>query len=327
MLERTIRRPLRWAGVLLLGVVLVPVAATRIAAVVAGALDPEVRSTTGVRLEDTRFEEIRFRNPIQGIELAGMLFVPDGDGPFPAAVLISGSGTSTRHNRWTLTLVDHLQRNGILVLVPDKRGSDRSGGDWRTASFADLATDTLAAISHLADNSDVPVSSIGVVGMSQGGRIAPIVADRSTDVAWVVNVSGGTVTLHEALHYEETHNLRRVGFLPGVSNALAYGSTWLLRNVTAADFWQAVGNFDPLPYWEAIAIPALVLYGEHDTNVPIDASVERLSSLGNPNITVNVYPGSGHALEDPTGDPGRERSIFRKDALEEIVAFILALAR
>jgi dipeptidyl aminopeptidase/acylaminoacyl peptidase len=164
----------------------------------------ESRSFQGVRLEDTSYQEISFQNLSQGIKLGGMLFIPDGEGPFPAAVIIHGSETSRRDSKWHLTLTQYLQNNGVVVLLPDKRGSEQSEGDWHTSSFEDLATDTLAAVSFLKDQDNVAVSSIGVIGMSQGGRIAPIVANKTTDVAFLVNVVGGAVTAREQHLFKKT---------------------------------------------------------------------------------------------------------------------------
>ena len=287
---------------LLLGLVFVPVAITQV-------LGSEARRLTSVGLEETTYQEIRFTNTEQGLELAGMLFVPPGIGPFPAAVIIHGSGTSRRDNGWYLTLAQFLQEQGIVALLPDKRGSEESAGDWRSASFEDLATDTVAAVTYLISQTDVLISSVGVIGLSQGGWIAPLVASLSKDVSSVVSIVGPAVTVHETVLYEETQNLRQMGFLPGIADVLAYATTWM----------SPVDAFDPLPYWKALSVPALAIYGQDDTNVPTEASTTRLRSLENPEITVNVYAGSGHAIEDP---PDQGDSIFREDALADIVDFI-----
>lgn len=290
--------------------------------VVLRQLSPEKpRLLEGVRLDDTDYEEIGFQNREQGIRLGGLLFVPDGVGPFPAAVVIHGSGTSFRDNRWYLTLAQHLQDNGILVLLPDKRGSEQSGGDWRTASFDDLATDTVAALGYLRDQDDVGVSAIGVIGLSQGGHIAPLVAEKSDELSFLVNIVGGAVPMHDLLIYEENNNLRELGILPGFSDLLAYPSAWSIIYLRQKGFWDAIGNFDPLPFWDRITIPSLVLYGEEDQNVPSSRSAELLRSLNNPHIEVRIYAGSGHALESPEGEGNR---IFRADALMDIVNFVVA---
>lgn len=280
--------------------------------------EPKRRSLEWVGLDETEFQEIRFQNSEQDLTLGGMLFSPRGDGPFPAAVVIHGSGTSQRDNGWYLTLTHYLQQNGVVVLLPDKRGSENSEGDWRTASFKDLATDTKAAISFLKRQDDVAISEIGVIGFSQGGRIAPIVAHESKDVAFLVNIVGAAIPIHEQLVYEEAHNLREMGVLPGLAELLAYPSAWLIR-MRQDDFWNAIGNFDPLPYWESLSVRSLVLYGENDSNMPSERSASVLRSLGNPNIEVKMYKGSGHALESPEGEGN---SIFREDALTDILDFI-----
>ena len=274
---------------------------------------------TGVSLADTTFQEIQFRNRQQGIELSGMLFMPAGSGPHPAAVIIHGSGTSRRDNRWYVTLTDHLVSQGIAVLLPDKRGSEQSEGEWRTTSFEALASDTVAAVSYLKNHQEVEVSRLGIVGLSQGGYISPLVASQSADVEYVVNIVGAVGPIRDQLIFEENHNLREMGFLPGVSDVIASLSTAWLTNVAQQDFWDAIGDFDNASYWEQLSIPALVLYGEDDTNVNALQSVANLEAIQNPNVKVIVYAGSGHALEDP---PEQGNRVFRSEALEQIVPFI-----
>ena len=171
----------------------------------------------------------------------------------------------------------------------------------------------------LKHQSEVAISGIGIIGLSQGGHIAPVVADQTRDIAFLVNIVGGAVPMHELLVYEETHNLRGFGILPGLSDLLAYPSAWSIIMARQRGFWEAVGNFDPVPYWQELAVDSLVLYGENDTNVPSRKSAEILRSLGNPNIDVKIYEGSGHALESPAG---AGKSIFREDALRDIRDFI-----
>jgi dienelactone hydrolase len=205
-----------------------------------------------------------------------------------------------------------------VILLPDKRGSEKSEGSWRTASFEDLATDTEAAIAFLRHQDEVGISTIGVIGLSQGGHIAPIVADRTQEIGFLVNIVGAAIPMHDLLVYEETHNLRELGVLPGLSELLAYPAAWSVR-IRQREFWNAVGNFDPRPYWQALSVPSLVLYGQNDTNVPSIKSAEALRSLGNRNIDIRIYEDSGHALESPEG---AGNSVFREDALRDIRDFI-----
>lgn len=283
----------------------------------------ESHQLQGVRLQETQYEEVSFYNEEAGLQLGGMLFLPEGEGPFPAVVIIHGSGPSRRDNSWYLTLTHHLQTNGIAVLLPDKRGSVASEGDWRSASFDELATDTLAGVAFLREQEQVDPTRIGVIGMSQGGHFVPLTANQSPDVSFVVNMVGGATLLHEQLVYEENYNLRQMGLLPGFSNLLAYPSAWSIREVRQPEFWDAVGNFDPLPHWQQVTVPALVLYGEDDTNVSSDESAALLRSLGKENIDVRVFAGSGHALADPVGEG---QSYIRAEVLQAITDFILVTA-
>lgn len=315
-MKKRIRILLVALGVLL-GIVFVPVLVTQL-----GQEEPAPRPP--VRLDSLSHEEIRFENPVAGIGLAGMLFVPAGEPPFPAVVIIHGSGTSSRENSWYLTYAGYLQRSGIAVLLPDKRGSGASAGDWRSSSLEDLATDTEAAIAYLRTERPGLASSVGVLGVSQGGMIAPIVAARSPGLAFAINVVGGAIPMHDLLRYEEQHNLAQMGFLPGLSHGLAYLTSAVNRRFVSRGFWSAVGNFDPLVYWRQVAIPALVLFGDQDANVPSGRSRDRLDALGRDNIRVVVFEGSGHGLEPPAGVGGDR---VRDDALELIRAFILAAGR
>lgn len=283
------------------------------------ATRPKARSYTFVRLADTDHHEVRYRNSRQKIDLAGLLFLPQQQALSPGVVIVHGSGSSIRANGWYLTLVKYLQDNGIVVLLPDKRGSEQSGGQWRTASFNDLATDTMAGVDWLAQHEMVDPERIGVIGLSEGGHIAPIVASQMPELAFVISIVSSAIPMHELLVYEENYNLRELGIPPVLSNLFAYLGAWSLIYVRQKDHWDAIGNYNPAPDWEQVSIPALALFGEVDTNVPSERSAGVLRSLGNTNIEIKIYPGSGHALQSPVGEG---TSIFREDALIDIVTFV-----
>ena len=285
-------------------------------------LPPEPRQYSGVTLDQVQYAEVTFRNDAGGLDLAGMLFIPDGEGPFPAAVIIHGSGTSNRQNRWYLTLTKHLQDNGIAVLLPDKRGSEQSSGDWRSADFEALATDTLAAVDFMRAQDLVPVSGLGIIGMSQGGWIAPIVARDAADLAFVVSVAGSAATPREQLLFEEDHNLRQMGFLPGVSYGIALMSTQYIRRARMPEFYGAVGDFDPIPLWDAMDVPTLAILGRDDTNVYAERSASRLEALGKDSLRLIIFDGSGHAVQDP---PGAGDQLIRSEALAAISDFVLEI--
>lgn len=297
----------------LLALIILPILVTQLTR-------PQPVARTPIDLDSLIYEEIRYANASQGINLAGMLFVPEGEAPFPAVVMITGSGSFHRTSSWYLNYARYLQANGIAVLLPDKRGCESSGGDWRTASLEDLATDTLAAISYLRTERPQLVQSIGILGVSQGGVIASIVASEDPTLAFAINVVGHVVPMSDQLRHEEIYNLRQMGFLPGLSNVISYVSTFVNQKIVDRDWWSTIGNFDPLPYWQEVEAPTLVLLGEQDTNVPSARSQERLNALGKQNIQVVMFEGSGHNLEPPEGIAGEYQ---REDAFELIRIFIL----
>lgn len=142
-------------------------------------------------------EEVSFDNPAAtGVTLAGTLTIPaDAKGPVPVVVLITGSGPQNRDefllkHRPFLVLADHLTRNGIAVLRYDDRGVAKSKGNFTTATSADFASDVEAAIAFLKTRSDIDRTRIGLIGHSEGGLIAPMVAAKSKDVAFIVMMAG-----------------------------------------------------------------------------------------------------------------------------------------
>ena len=134
-------------------------------------------------------------------------------------------------------------------------------------------------------------------------------------MAFLVSFVGSAVTPREQLLCVENYNLRQIEFLPGISSLLAYAGSTDVRHFAQPALYDLIVDYDPLPYWRKVSAESLALLGADDTNVPADESARRLTSLGNPHIRVQVYEGSGHALESPAGEGA---SIIRPDALEEI---------
>ncbi len=277
------------------------------------------RDLQGVTADQVDTIPVQFTNDVDDLALGGQLFMPDTPGPHPAVALINGSGPSHRDNSWYLTMGAHLADNGFVVLWPDKRGSEGSEGDGETAGFQDLARDAHASLDHLRSLPEVDPTRVGVIGMSQGGRIASIVAGEDDDLAFAVSFAGCALPAHASLRYEETHNLRQMGFLPGVSDVLAWASSWSIINIRQTEFWDAVGDFDPLPYWAEVDAPVLFQLGTADTNTNTRGTVDRLETIDAPNLRVEVYDGSGHALQQP---PHAGDALIRPEALEDLTTFI-----
>jgi len=140
-------------------------------------------------------EEVTFKNLKDNITLAGTLTLPSKDGKFPVVVLITGSGPQNRDEELMghkpfLILSDYLTRNGIGVLRYDDRGTNASTGNFGTATTFDFATDVESAVSFLKTRKEIDQNYIGLIGHSEGGIIAPIVAVQDKDIRFIVLMAG-----------------------------------------------------------------------------------------------------------------------------------------
>ncbi len=140
-------------------------------------------------------EDLTFLNAKANIELAGTLTLPQGKGPFPAVVMVTGSGRQNRDEELMghkpfLLIADYLTRHGIAVLRYDDRGSFRSQGNFAESTTFDFADDAEAAFNYLRQRKEINPKEIGIIGHSEGGLIAPIVASRNPQVAFIVMLAG-----------------------------------------------------------------------------------------------------------------------------------------
>ncbi len=160
----------------------------------AAALDPKRPQQPG-KPYPYRAEEVSYAGGAADVKLAGTLTLPEGKGPFPAVLLITGSGPQNRDEELMghqpfLVLADYLTRRGIAVLRVDDRGVGGSTGDFGAATSRDFADDVLAGVQFLKSRKEINPKQIGLVGHSEGGLIAPMVSARSKDVAFVVLLAG-----------------------------------------------------------------------------------------------------------------------------------------
>jgi pimeloyl-ACP methyl ester carboxylesterase len=152
-------------------------------------------------------EEVSYENQKAKVKLAGTLTLPKGKGPFPAALLITGSGPQNRDeevfgHRPFLVLADHLTRRGLAVLRVDDRGVGGSTGDTMQSTTADFAEDVLVGVEYLKGRKEIDPKRIGLIGHSEGGMIGPLAASRSKDVAFVVMLGGMGLTGEQILYVQ-----------------------------------------------------------------------------------------------------------------------------
>lgn len=161
-----------------------------------------------------REEYVTYDNPAAKVTLSGTLTLPPSGGPFPAVLLIAGAGPSDRDatilgHRPFWVLADYLTRQGIAVLRVDKRGCGKSTGNYNTATTEDFAHDVHAGIEFLKSRKELNSKQFGLIGHSEGGIIAPMVATKSMDVSYIVLMAGVGVTGEELLH-EQSASIERV---------------------------------------------------------------------------------------------------------------------
>lgn len=298
-----------------------------------------LRPIPGLASTPYRREDVTFRNG--DVVLAGTLLRPRTSGAHPGIVFLHGSGPESRWGT-SFFFADRFARAGIAALVFDKRGVGQSTGDWRTINNAELAEDYVSAVRFLQQQSGVNPTRVGIYGHSQGGTISPLIASRPGAVAFVIAAAAiGTGPLYEQDIYRTRNELIDRGLTdPDLSNAMAFYTLWLdtIRTgqgikeyeqasanasrekwfrglgIPPRDHWlwkwyPPIGNLNPLPFWEKVRVPVLLLYGESDRNTPVGPSLAGIGSAlraaGNQDYTPIIVPGAVHNLTIPwrTGQP------------------------
>lgn len=161
-------------------------------------------------------EEVTFQNTQASITLAGTLTLPSAEGNYPAVILISGSGAQNRDeeisgHRPFLIIADHLTKNGIAVLRYDDRGIGKSTGDFRAATTVDFAADVASAVAYLKTRKEINKDKIGLIGHSEGGIVAPMVASSSEDVSFIVLLAAPGIEIKKVLMMQQELIPRALG--------------------------------------------------------------------------------------------------------------------
>ncbi|MDI1233094.1 MAG: alpha/beta fold hydrolase [bacterium] len=166
-------------------------------------------------------KQVSFENKLDHLNLKGTLTMPKGTGPFPAVVLISGSGPQNRNSavfdhQPFLVLSDYLTRHGIAVLRYDDRGTGESEGQFKSATSIDFANDANAAFNFLFEQSGIDKKKIGLAGHSEGGMIAPMVAVQNKKVCFNVLIAGPALPI-DSLMYEQIRLTMEVANTPEIA--------------------------------------------------------------------------------------------------------------
>ena len=255
-------------------------------------------------------QEIRFQS--RSDTLSGFLILPEGSGPFPAFVVIQGSGPASIRTSWQpghfpfwKDIAEELVRRGFAVLAFDKPGVGDSTGDWRTQSFADLAQNVKDAIAFLRSHPAIDGKRIGVIGHSQGGWIAQMVAARAPDeVAFVISLAGPSISVREQI-LDDLEGKWRCSGHSGPARSVSrwavgvgLGMYELVSRVKSFGYLGHIIGYEPGPDMKRIRQPMLAIFAGNDRLVYPDKNAalvrQYLTEAGNEHWVVEIVPQANH---------------------------------
>ena len=291
-------------------------------------------------------EDVTFENNKEKVTLAGTLTLPKKEGNYPVVILISGSGAQNRDEQVLgqkpfLVVSDYLTKNGIAVLRYDDRGTAKSKGNFASSTSANFATDVESAIEYLKTRKEINKNKIGLVGHSEGGMIAPMVASKSKDVNFIVllaapGMRGDKLLLLQKEKIERAMATSEPEILKGQK---IYGGAYdlilkskkedlklkeyfksnigketserdidIMVNQLSSDWVQYYLKYDPAIALEKTKCPVLAVNGEKDLQVPSKENLEVIKKSllkgGNKKVTIIEFPKLNHLFQTTeTGNP------------------------
>lgn len=293
-------------------------------------------------------EDVTFENKKAGITLAGTLTMPNGKGPFPTIVLVAGSGPNDRNeeilgHKPFLVLADYLTKNGYAVLRYDKRGVAESTGDFRNATIFDFANDVEAALAFLKTKKEIDSKKMGIIGHSEGGDVAQIVASKDATLDFIVSMAGPGIKGSEMLVLQNDA-LSKAMNIPELTRLLNkklnkktyeiimsndskeqadkelkeyFKTTVHYKNLSEEQLDNQVSNlyssyfrqlllFDPQDYLPKVNCKVLAINGAKDVQVTSKENLEGIAKglSHNQKVTIKEYPNLNHMFQKAeTGMP------------------------
>lgn len=169
-------------------------------------------------------EDVEYNNADHSLHYGATITIPDGKGPFPAALLVTGSGAQNRdeelaNHKVFAVLADALTKNGIVVLRVDDRGVGKSTGVFADATSEDFARDVNTSVDYLLSRPEVDKKKTGLIGHSEGGMIVPMVASKRSDIDFAVLLAAPGVKIDSLMAEQNAAILRSVGISQASINA------------------------------------------------------------------------------------------------------------
>ncbi|KAA5535910.1 alpha/beta hydrolase family protein [Paenimyroides baculatum] len=293
-------------------------------------------------------EDVTFENKEAKIKLAGTLTMPNGKGKFPAVVLVTGSGAQDRNeeilgHKSFLVIADHLTKNGYAVLRYDDRGVAASEGDFESATTYNFANDAKSAVDFLKNIKEIDSKKIGILGHSEGGMIAQIIAAERKDLPFIISLAGPGISIDELMLVQK-YEIEKAS---GLSNEVLEANQKLFRkiyeiikknpsndiankeiksflksdptykelsdkqinelaSITESNWFATFIRYNPENNLKKINAKALILNGEKDVQVTAKENLEGwIKDLShNKKATIKSYPNLNHLFQSAkTGMP------------------------